>query len=171
MAYTTLPTQSAGQTASAAGWANVVKANFDAMGPHLIARKTSDETDSTGTLQNDDILFTPSIPANEVWELEWNLICVSASSGNFQMAATFPSGTFSGTVYTLSTNSMMSGTSSPTSTMSGDINTSAAGQIIKVSGKLVNAGTPGAVTLQWCRQTSGSFTVKAQSTLWGVKLA
>jgi len=171
MAWTTPRDWTGGEFVTEAMMDTHVKDNLLALGPHLIARKTSDESDSVGTLQNDDVLFTPSIPANEVWLLEWNLICVSASSGSFQMAATFPSGTFSGTVYTVSQNLMMSGTSSPTSTASGDVNTSAAGQIIKVVGTLVNGGTPGAVTLQWARVTSGSFTVKAQSTLWGVKLA
>ena len=150
---------------------NQLRDNFRLVGPHLIARKTSDESESSGTLQNDDVLFTPSIPANEIWLLTWKLICVSVSSGAFQMAATFPSGTFSGTVCALQNNLMMSGTSSPTATANGDINVSAAGQIIEVKAVLVNGGTPGAVTLQWCRLTSGSFTVKANSTLWGVKLA
>lgn len=171
MAYTPLTTQVAGGTASAAGWANVVKANFEAMGPHLLVRKTSDETDSVGTLQNDDQLFTPSIAANEVWLLEWWLWCISTSSGTASFAATFPSGTFAGTASGVTENNMMSGAASPTATATVAVNNAAAGQIITIRAMLTNAGSAGAVTLQWARATSGSFTVKANSTLWAVKLA
>jgi hypothetical protein len=139
--------------------------------PHLLVRKTSDETDSIGTLQNDDQLVTASIPANEVWQLEWRLICVSASSGLFQMAVTFPSGTFVGTLYAVTSSLVISATSSPATSSGADINTSAAGQMIMLKAVFSNGGTPGVVTLQWARATSGSFTVKANSTLWGVKLA
>jgi len=150
---------------------NQLRDNFRLVGPHLIARKTSDETDSVGTLQDDDVLFTPSIPASEVWQLEWWILAVATSSGTFQARVTFPSGAFTGTSYGLTNNLMMSATTSPTNTVTPDINNNAAGQLWKASGVFTNGATPGAVTLQWARQTSGSAVFKANSTLWGVQLA
>ena len=67
MAYTTPRTWVDGELVTASLMNTHVSDNFTSMGPHLIARKTSDQTDSVGTLQNDDHLLTPSIAANEVW--------------------------------------------------------------------------------------------------------
>jgi hypothetical protein len=148
-----------------------IRDNQLAEGPHLIARKTADESDAVGTLQNDDHLFTPSIPANEVWRLDWHLWFLNTADSALKLAVTFPSGTFAGSVYNNTGILFLSGTPTVTNTQTAALNTSASGMLCVVTGLFTNGGTPGAVTLQWARVTSGTVTIKANSSLWGVKLA
>ena len=173
MAYIPLATQSAGQTASAAGWANVVKANFEAMGPHLIVRKTGDESDSTGVLQNDDNLLL-ALLANEIWQFRLNLMVVAAGSTDFQCRFTFPSGSISGLVWSATAGAPLitdiSATASPSGTASVPTTTTVSNQII-VEGVVSNGGSAGNLQLQWSGLVAATATVKANSTLWAVKLA
>lgn len=170
MAYTTLATQSAGQTASAAGWANVVKANFDAMGPHLLVRKTSTEGPITSTtLQNDDVLVTPSIGANEVWLLYWRLLIFSAS-GTFKFALVYPSGTMTGAINTVTGDRIFAGPSGTSNNIT-DSNNASDGMTHILNTLFVNGATPGTVQLQWASLAGSNTSMNANSTLWGVKLA
>lgn len=171
MAYTTLPTQSAGQTASAAGWANVVKANFDAMGPHLIARTLSDVARTSTTLTDDSTLLTPSIAANEVWQLQL-IVLFQTSTNDPLIRFTFPStGEFTGTYSTVTINGWIGGSTTQTNGPSADVNNNAPGYPLVINAIFKNAGTPGPVTFQWASSAGVSVTRKANSTLWGVKLA
>ena len=170
MAYTTLPTQSAGQTASAAGWANVVKANFDAMAEHLIARTPADVSRTSTTLANDATLFTPSIPANEVWQFRF-VLNFNTSTNDPKIAITFPSGDFSGMMTGVTVNWTLSGSGTTTITQIPDLNNIDPGYLCLITGVFKNAATPGAVTLQWASGGGVAVILNAHSTLWGVKLA
>jgi hypothetical protein len=177
MAYTTLPTQSAGQTASAAGWANVVKANFDSMGPHLLAHKTVDESlTSNTTLQDDDALVQTGVGANAVWRLHWALMWDAGTAGDIKIGFTFPSGRIDfGAVGVDETGTptfrRWNTSTSPAAALglygpAGVIN-------YDIFGVFANGATPGDLHLQWAQvATSGTATImKAHSTLWGVQLA
>lgn len=90
MAYTTLATQSAGQTASAAGWANVVKANFEAT-MHLLARKSADQiVNNSTTLVNDTHLVFP-VAASEVWMFNTWLMFDGSATPDIKFHWTVPS--------------------------------------------------------------------------------
>lgn len=167
MAYTPLTTQVAGGIASAAGWANLVDANFDSMGPHLLVLKAADETISNTTIQSDDHLITPSIAANEVWWLEWRLRIISVA-GAYRAQFVIPSGSIAGSSNGTTGDRLVSTTSGGANI---DSNNAADGFAHIIRAQFANGGTPGVVTLQWCSSGASSTTVKANSTLWGVKLA
>lgn len=153
--------------------------NLLSMGPHLIVRKTADESvASSTTFQADDALLI-NIPANEIWRLDWRLLIVAGTTGDFKAQWTFPTG---GEMSIMSAVENATGSSVIIRIATG---TSPAGQIssnglagsvpypIDVSMFYKNAGTGGNVTMEWAQNTSDATatTVKANSTLWGVKLA
>jgi len=143
---------------------------FLAMGPHLIARKTSDQVNSTTTYAADTVLFTPSIPANEVWWLEWRLVVVVASPDP-KFRHTFPSGGISSKVNGITGDRQLGGLTSPTAGGSPSWNNDTSGFPGVITAMFSNGATPGAVGLDWAAAAAGTVTVKANSTLWGVKLA
>jgi hypothetical protein len=150
-----------------------VRDNFLAMGPHLIVRKTSDETDSTGVLQNDDNLLL-AVSANEIWQFRCNLLVVSASTTDFKFALTFPSGSISamgwsggGAVVAISD---VSATASPSATGTLSTTSTVSNHVI-LEGVVSIGGSGGNLQLQWSGQAAAACTVKANSTLWAVKLA
>jgi len=170
MAWTAPRTWVAGELVTAALVNVHVRDNELAIGPHLIARKTADESTSSTTLQNDDHLLTPTIPLNEVWLLEWALTAVSAA-GAFKLAVTFPSGTFSGAITGVSGDLFVSGNGTVTNTQTASSNTATDGMAHRLRGVFTCGGTGGVATLQWASSAGTNVTMKANSTLWGVKLA
>ena len=150
-----------------------VSDNLLAVGPHLIVRKTSDESDATGVLQNDDNLLL-AVSANEIWQFRLNLLVVAASTTDFQCRLTFPSGSISGLVFSSTAGAPLiediSATASPSDTASVSTTSTVSNHVL-IEGVLSNGGTPGNLQLQWSGQTAVSATVKANSTLWAVKLA
>ena len=178
MAYTTLPTQSAGQTASAAGWANLVKANEESM-MHLIVRKPSDEPVTSSTvLQNDDHLLLP-VAANEIWHFRFVIVYDGATAGDIKIAFTFPTGgdlrlssVLIGTADTF-TFGLWSSTTSPSPAYSSSAQGTGIYMTLPLEGVFVNGANAGNLQLQWAQNASSgtATTVKANSTLWGMKLA
>lgn len=173
MAFTAPTTRATDFLVTAAIWNAEHVDNMNTAWPHLIVRKTADETDSTGTRQNDDALLL-ALAANEIWQFRFNLLVVSAATTDFNMALAFPSGSISALVYganatTFSGNDISAG-SSPT----GNVVVSTAGTVsnhIIVEGVMSNGATPGNLNLQWSGNAAAACTVKANSTLWAVKLA
>lgn len=171
MAFTPLTTQIAGTAASAPGWANVVKANFESMGPHLIVRKTADQADASTTPHNDDQLLAP-VAANEVWLFQFYIWQLNTTSSDSEYGFTFPSGTVAGLMDTIGGSRQLSGTSSPFSaTFINGFSTNAPGAVYPLQVVYACGGTGGNLQLQWATNGTGTLTVKANSTLWGVKLA
>ena len=170
MAWTDPRTWVTDELVTAAQFNTHIRDNLNTIDSHLIVRKTADESTTSSTLQNDDVLLTPSIGANEVWSLEWKLWIVTTAS--FKVAVTFPSGTFSGAMDGDGDSiRAVGGTSSPTNSLSVVANVAAYGMPYSLKALFTNGATPGAVTLQWAITSAGTVTVKANSTLWGVKLA
>ncbi len=150
-----------------------IRDNFNAMGPHLIVRKTSDESDSTGVVQNDDSLLM-ALAINETWQFRLNLLVVSAASTDFKCRFTFPSGNLSaigwGAVTGTISGDHLSSTTSPGPTANFATADTVTNYII-LEGVMSNAGSAGNLQLQWSGQAAATCTMKANSTLWGVKLA
>lgn len=177
MAYIPLTTQVAGGTASAAGWANLVKGNFESMGPHLIARKIADESlSSNTTLQDDDVLAHIGVGANEVWQYDLYVAYQSAAV-DLKFSWSFPSG---GVLYSTVNFFSAGGGWGQTTQLTV---TDGATQVLatfpapprfgNIKALYINAGTAGDIHWRWAQNASSATatTVKAQSTWWGVKLA
>jgi hypothetical protein len=179
MAFTTPRDWTGGEFVTEAMMDTHVRDNFLAMGPHLIVRKTADQSLSANTtLQNDAVLALP-VAANEIWQVELFVLYFSPTAANFKWAWTFPAGavvmsrvhgvTSAGAVgfeeYT-------SATASGTARVLGSTAASAQ-QFQRFPLVYVGAGTAGTLQFQWAQNASdvGNTTVKANSTLWAVKLA
>jgi hypothetical protein len=181
MAYTDPSTAVLGELAHAADWNTSVRDNFRAMGPHLIVRKPSDESlTSNTTLQADDHLILP-VAANEVWRTDWDLLYQTNTTADLKIRWTFPAGgTLSiswiwvdaAAAFSLNTQTV---STSPTSTFSigGLAGGAGSAQVMCVPMVYVNGSTGGSVVLEWAQNTSdaNASIMKANSALWGVKLA
>lgn len=153
-----------------------IRDQFLAMGPHLIVRKPSDESVSASTAQQaDDHLILP-LAANEAWQFRFELAVVSTAAADISLSLDAPA---SATLYCCivwadATGSFsfvdFSSTSFPTASKTFFVPTSLIG--IPLSGTIVNGTNAGNFTLRWAQATaSGTTTMKANSMLWGVKLA
>jgi hypothetical protein len=174
MGWTAPKTWSVGETLTAANFNTHIRDNQLAEGPHLIARKTSDQNTVSTTLANDDTLFTPSIPANEVWRLTV-VHSVITGAGGLKSSWSIPTSselqmTLIGTGTAISVQHQRL---TATDGASVDYITNATvARLFIMECLFINAGTAGAVTFRFALSTaSGTSTMKAQSTLWGVKLA
>jgi len=170
MGFTAPTTRATDFLVTAAVWNAEHVDNFNTAVMHLINRKTADESTSSTTLQNDDHLLTPTIPLNEVWLLEWALTAVS-TAGAFKVAITFPSGTFSGAITGVGGDLFVSGNGTVTNTQTASSNSATDGMAHRLRGVFTCGGTGGVVTLQWASSAGTNVTMKANSTLWGMKLA
>lgn len=146
------------------------------VGPHLIARRTADQSTVSTTLANDDTLVTPSIAANEVWQFRF-LLSVITGAGGLKSSFSIPTG---GDLQMTRMGPDSAGasyveqarlTATDGSSLNYITNASVA-RLYVLEVLYINAGNAGAVTHRIALSTaSGTSTVKAQSTLWGVKLA
>jgi len=157
-----------------------VRDNLLAVGPHLIVRKTADESISSNTtLQNDDSLILP-VAANEVWQFQFNCLVTGIDGADIKVAFTFPTSGDIGatTVWNLAAVSTASehfwqGTTTPTTAVSLRCWGVSTRMLLPITGVFNNAGTGGSLTLQWAQVSSNATAtiMKANSTLWAVKLA
>jgi len=123
---------------------------------------------------NDDTLFTPSIAANEVWRLTL-VHSIVTGAGGMKSAWSIPTSSTIQSILmgdgTIVPVQQARQTASDTSTVDYIANASVA-RLYVMEMLFINAGTAGAVTFRWAQTSaSGTSTVKANSTLWGVKLA
>ena len=180
MAWTTPRTWTDGELVTKAIMDPHVRDNFLAVGPHLIVRKTADESVTSSTvLQNDDVLLFP-VAANEIWLFRLGLVYTGIqATGDIKLAFTFPaageiaasavlrdaSGTF---VY-----KDWTGTTTPSSSQIAEAIGATVKRYLPIEGIFINAGTGGNVTLQWAQGASNATatTMRINSTLWAVKLA
>lgn len=178
MAWTNPKTWSVGETLTAANFNTHIRDNELALGPHLIVRKTADESvTSSTTFQADDVLLV-NIPANEIWLLEWKLLIVAGTTGDFKAQWTFPaSGEFSSSVVSnvsgTITLTRLATSTSPAGQITHEGAAGSIGLMLEIPVLYKNAGTGGNVALEWAQNNSDATatTVKANSTLWGMKLA
>ena len=178
MAWTAPRTWTDGELVTAAIMNPHVRDNLLAVGPHLIGRKTSDQSVTSSTAMVDATSLGGAVAANEVWQFEWAVKYIAGTTGDIKFGLTFPTSgdvcfdaVWPGTNGTLQMNTWSTGTS-PTSAINllGDGSTL---HFVRISGIYIGAGNAGTVQLQFAQVVSDgtASTVKAQSTLWGVKLA
>jgi hypothetical protein len=157
-----------------------VRDNFLAMGPHLIVRKTADESlTSNTTLQNDDVLLLPLL-ANEIWQFVFGLsMSAGSGTGDIKVAFTFPAGgEISASAPGPNENNVFQagrfeGTTTPTASVNFGFSASATSRSYQeIRGVFINAGTAGNLQLQWAQRASSATAtiMRANSTLWAVKL-
>ena len=155
---------------TAAIWNADIAGNMNLL-PHLLARKAADESVTSSTvLQSDDELVTPSIGANEVWSL-YVMLRFQSGVGDLKYSWQFPaSGNMLMTTVSSSGLSAAELTASDTPTHA--LVGTATPRLYRLEAQFTNAGTPGVVTFRWAQSASnGTATiVKANSSLWGVKL-
>jgi len=172
MAWTTPRTWSDGELVTAAIMNQHVRDNLSVV-PHLLVRKTSDETVASSTaLQNDDVLVH-AVSANTVWQYRWQLIHSSAGSGDMKIAFTVPAGaTLRHTTFWLNVSNTATICKWDTSGTAVTLR-SASVAVMDIVGTVAIAGTAGNVQLQWCQSTSdvSGTIVAANSTLFGMQLA
>jgi len=175
MGFTAPVTRATDFLVTAAIWNAEHVDNFNTGVMHLIARKASDQIVSSTTLASDDTLFTPSIPANEVWYLRL-IQSITTGAGGMKAAWQIPTsseiqrlrtGLDDGGVLVAQTRQ----TASDTPTLAYIVNSTNPRLYVEEL-FFINAATAGAVTFRFALTTaSGTSTTKANSTLWGVKLA
>lgn len=178
MAYSTLPTQSAGGTASAAGWANIVKADLESM-MHLVARKTADQSVTSSVTFVDCTTMVLPVLANEIWQVNFAVLYSGSTTGDIQFRFTHPAGgridvAATGFGATLATEyHQWCDTATPTAANSYGGSTASNHFFLPIEGIYTTAGTAGNVTLQFAQAVSDATatTVHANSTVWGMKLA
>lgn len=154
-----------------------VRDNFLATREHLVVRKPSDESvTSSAVMQADNDLILPVL-ANEVWQFEFFLRVTASTAGDIAIRFTFPSGTFSAQWVGGVTGSpdawQLGASASPTGQRTLQMTSSTLPDIVSVKGVHANGGSGGNVALEWAQAVSDgtATTVKANSTLWAVKLA
>ena len=173
MAWTAPRTWTDGELVTAAIMNPHIRDNQLAEGPHLHARKSADENVTTTTLQDDDN-FQLTVAANEVWQVTLNLFVVTGAGG-MKSAWSFPaSGNLYGFMLGRDTgtadfqNQVQSASDTPTVSYLA----SSTGRLYHKEALFVNAGTAGTLIFRNALSTaSGTSTVKANSTMWVVKLA
>lgn len=178
MAFTTPRTWTDGELVNAAIMNAHVRDNFSAMGEHLIARKTSDQTNSTTTMAALTTLVLP-VAANEVWKFEFMLVADVSAASDWALRPTFPTGgAFSATTNHVNEAGSYSGQQKWYDTTSPGGAVNLAGQTpdiipVMIWGLYTNGGTAGDVGLDYALAVAagGSAIVKANSTLWAVQLA
>ena len=167
-------TRSTDDLITAAIWNADIVSNLNNSVMHLLARKTSDENVTTTTLQDDDTLVTPSIGTNEVWQLRLLLSVITGAGGMKSSFSVPTSGDLQMTLLGLDSASAAVQqkrlTASDGDTVSYLANWTT-GRLYIMDVLYINAGTAGVVTFRNAlTSASGTSTVKAQSTLWGVRL-
>lgn len=183
MAWTTPRTWTDGELVTAAIMDVHVRDNFNAMGPHLIARKTSDQSVTSSTALVDDTALQLTVAANEVWLMHFHLRYQANGTADMKISFAFPAG---GVIDAAASGSMANATTifadqtwpNLTASDANPLPFSGGGSVsdtrtLLIDGTYIGAGTAGTVKLRWAQNTSDVTATKvlAQSTLWGCKLA
>jgi hypothetical protein len=170
MAYTEPVDRTLAELITPPIWNAEVAANFRSMGPHLIARRTSDQLNNTTTLADESQLVMPSIAANEVWLFWWVLWIAAATTSDIKFGFTFPSGGSVGSLFEgISGGRAATNVSGNETTFSISVNTSFPAPY-GMKAMYVQGGTAGVLQLRFAAGAAGSMTIKTHSTLWGVRL-
>jgi hypothetical protein len=177
MGYTVPGLAVDGAVAPASLWNDGVRTNFETATPHILVRKTADESVTSSTaLQNDDHLFF-AMTANDVWYVRVGLrvFDASASVADLKVAFTVPASATAA----LTTNHNKPG-GGPVSRGAGTLvgsseqfDISNTDEWIEIYGLVMNAGTAGNFQMQWAQVVSNAsaVTVKTNSCILGFKLA
>ena len=180
MAWTAPRTWTDGELVTAAIMNPHIRDNQLAEGPHLIVRKTSDQSVTSSTVLVDDTALVLPLLANEVWQYKFFVVYGAGTTGDIKLGWTFPtagdlrmSGPAANDSGGTLTYNIFSTTTSPTTARNYAGAGTAAYTSLPFEGVFVNGANAGNLTFQFAQNTSDatSTTVKANSTLWAVKLA
>jgi hypothetical protein len=178
MAWTAPRTWTDGELVTKAIMDPHIRDNLLAVGPHLIARKTSDQSVTSSTALVDCTTMTLPVTANEVWQVAWSVIYQAGTAGDLKLAFTFPAAgevSFDSSAWLDSGGTLylpwFAGTTSPTTSrsFSGDASVR---HTLLIQGVYTNGANAGNVQLQFAQNASDATatTIKANSTVWAVKL-
>lgn len=138
----------------------------------LLVRKTSDQATSTISPLTNDSQLLWNVAANEVWMLEWMMKITSGGDADIQFY--FPSGcSVSGYIDDLSpglTKTLIASSTSPVGEYH-QYTAGTVGSLHRVPLLVVNGGTAGNVGMSFAPNVAATATMKANSMLWGLKLA
>jgi hypothetical protein len=176
MAWTAPRTWTDGELVTAAIMNPHVRDNMLAVGPHLIARKTSDQSVTSSAVLVDDSNLQLTVAANEVWLLHYVLRWEASAAGDIQVTFSFPtSGRIDAVAATNDTGQVQgwgitTSNASPTTWNGGGAGVV---RLMTIDGTYIGAGNAGTIILRWAQAASDGTATKvlAQSTLWAVKLA
>jgi hypothetical protein len=152
--------------------------NLNASAPHLVVRKTADQSVVSSTTQVDDDTLKLTVAANEVWNVQFNVLHSAAAAGDIRIGFSWPSGniSFSGTGDNESATTTFYIWQSSTSPHAGwAFNGLGTGlkTFVCIEGVFTNGGTAGDLKMRGAQGTSNApaSVVHANSTLYAVKLA
>lgn|GEM_PF-2767591 len=160
----------------------IVQAALTTAGLHLVARATLDEGPISSTVfQPDDVLLAPVL-ANEVWMFEFYTWWVAGSgSAHPKLRWTFPAGAVSAAMQYIGRNTAGNVVDFQVQTATSPLdpgqamfatNVNAYGFVLgPIRLLFTNGATAGNFALEWAPNAAVNLTRKANSTLWGVKLA
>ncbi len=178
MAWTAPKTWSSGETLTAANFNAQIRDNELAMGPHFIARKTSDQSVTSSTALVDDNTLQLTVGANDVWQFQMAIRWEGNPAGDIQITYSFPASGrvdasvpgLQGTADTFQINHW-SITSSDASPLTFGAFTGVK-HFTPINGLYIGGGTAGTLKLRWAQAASfGTATsVLTHSTLWAVQL-
>lgn len=180
MAFTAPRTWTDGELVTKAIMDPHIRDNFLAMPPHLISRKTADQTVTSSTALVDCTSMVLPVGTSETWQFEFDVLYTASTAGDLKLGFTIPassrldaSAMWMSSVPSAGIQSI-TGTSSPTSsTTFQGLGTGADRLLLPLKGIYVGGGTAGNVTLQFAQQVSDgtATTIFTNSTVWAVKLA
>ena len=178
MAWTTPRDWTGGEFVTEAMMDTHVRDNFLSMGPHLLARKTADETvTSSQTPQNDNHLIVP-VTGTDVWQLHWLVMYGAPTAEDIRIGFNFPAGgDLRGSVIGKNSSAILfqfyNASSSPAGSNILDGEGAGTRVLVEICLIYANGGTGGNVNMEWAQGTSGGTgtIVYTNSTVWGVKLA
>ena len=176
MAWTAPRTWTDGELVTKAIMDPHVRDNFLAV-PHLIARKTADESVISSTaFQDDDHLFF-TLGVSEVWLVQYFLMARADPAGDIKFQFTGPSGCLPVLNSIVGTGSGAGALSyrweALSTSQSLGITSATVSETIVISGHVVTGGTGGTFMLQWAQVGSSGTATKlmTNSALMGMKLA
>jgi hypothetical protein len=156
-----------------------VRDNFLAVGPHLIARKTADQSVTSSTTLVDCTTMTLPLLANEIWQFTFNVLFDAATAADIKLGFTFPtSGRIDATSFWLGSTDLSqmaawSGTTTPSTAFTFAGQAADVRMLMPISGIFTNSTNAGNLQLQFAQATSNATATRvfANSTVWAVKLA
>lgn len=179
MAFTAPTTRSTNFLVTAAIWNAEHVDNFNTAVQHLVVRKTSDQSVTSSIVCVNDTALVMAIAANEIWKFHFGLVYTAATTGDLRVTFTFPASgeIVAGSVYPDNTDVLSFIQYTGTTTPATEKRYAGFGATVKaylsIDGVFINAGSAGNLQLQFAQGTSdaAATTIRANSTLWAVKLA
>lgn len=159
-----------------------IRDNFNAVGPVMRVRKSSDQSVTSSTTLVDDTVLKFSVTSGDTWFVSLDLLYQGASTGDIKMAWTGGTGSISGPWGVMGISTAASGPPSTSMTFQGQTSpatTLSLGAITgfgipaRVFGTFTASGTTPTITFQWAQNTSDvtATTVMTNSTIIAYKVS